>query len=131
MENQTVNPIPTTPDPTSPTPNSLGQIMMPGAIMYMVFGIVSVVLDFYGWAPFFGWIFAIIALVFGILAFLKGKKMQAEYDANPNKYKKAVKAFVKVAFITGLVGFIWAAIDLLISAIISIVAVAVEGASYM
>jgi Ca2+/Na+ antiporter len=130
MENQTVNPIPTTPNPTPVTPN-MGQIMMPGAIMYMVFGIVSVVLDFYGWAPFFGWIFAIIALVFGILAFLKGKKMQAEYDADPNKYKKASKAFIKVAYITGLVGFIWAAIDLLISAIISIIYVAAESASYL
>lgn len=122
MENQDVNPIPTG-QPATPPVNT-GQIMMPGAIMWMVFGIVAVVLDFYGWAPFFGWIFAIIALIFGILAFMKGKKMQIEFDANPDKYKKASKAFIKVAYITGLVALIWSSIDLIISAILSIVFVA-------
>lgn len=122
MENQDVNPIPSG-QPATP-PVHTGQIMMPGAIMWMVFGIVAVCLDFIGFMPMIGWIFAIVALVFGILAFLKGKKMQIEYDSNPDKYKKASKAFIKVAYITGLVALIWSSIDLIISAVWSIFIVA-------
>lgn len=92
--------------------------------MYMIFGIVSCFCCLYGWAPMIGWVFGIIAVVFGILAFLKAKKMQKEYDADPNTYKKAVKVFVKVAFITGLVGLIWGAVDIIVSIIGSIVLVA-------
>jgi hypothetical protein len=121
MENQPVNPIPQTPV-TPPTPATPGmQIMMPGAIMWMVFGIIAAVFCFYGWAPFFGWVFSVISIVFGVLAFTKAKKMQASFDAEPDKYKKASKVFIKVASITGLVGLIWGAVDFLISIIVTIV----------
>jgi hypothetical protein len=130
MENQEVNPIPATPStPTTPiTPGT--QILMPGSIMWMVFGIVSCCFCFYGWAPMFGWVFAIIALVFGILAFIRGKKMQKDFDADPSRYKKASGVFVKVARITGLVGLIWGAVDIILSIILSIVLVAAESTTY-
>jgi hypothetical protein len=120
MENQDVNPIPTTPvTPQSPTG---GQEMMPGAVMWMVFGIISVCLLWFGIIPFAGIFLAIVALVFGILAFIKGKKLGKEFEANPGKYKPASKVFIKVASITGLVGLILSCIFLVLGIIMTILA---------
>ncbi len=129
MENQEINPIPTTPvtPPTPGTPST--QIMFPSSIMWMVFGIVSVVLCWYGFVPFAGPVCAIIALVAGILAFSKSKKMQKEYDANPDMYKKASKAFIKVANITGLIGLIASCVMLVIGVIMTILAAVAETSS--
>lgn len=129
MENQDINPIPATPatPPTPGTPNT--QDVMPGSIMYMVFGIVSVCICWFGWIPFAGVIFAVAGLVFGILAFKKSKKMQKEYDANTAAYKPASKAFIKVASITGLIGIILSCIFIVIAIIMSILG-AMGGAYY-
>jgi hypothetical protein len=129
MENQEINPIPATPvtPPAPGTPST--QIVFPGSIMWMIFGIVSVILCWYGFIPYAGPFLAIVALVFGVLAMKKGKKMQAEYDANPDMYKKASKAFIKVASITGLIGLIVAAIFFVIGIVVTILAV-MEGAMY-
>lgn len=119
MENQEVNPIPQT--PVTPTPATPGmQKMMPGAIMYMVFGIVGVILWIYFFIPVAGIILTIVSLVFAILAFIKSKKMKAELAANPNLYKKASATFVKVAGITGLIGLILSAVFFVVSIIMTI-----------
>lgn len=121
MENQDVNPIPTTPTPTTPTG---AQVMMPGAILWMIFGILSCIFCWYGFIPVAGIILSVMALVFGILAFIKGKKMKKEYDANPDKYKKASLGLIKTASITGLIGLILSCIFFVISIIMTILAAA-------
>jgi hypothetical protein len=131
MENQEVNPIPVTPStPTTPVNTIGGQIMMPGAIMYMVFGIVSCCLCWEGFIPYAGIVLAIAGLVLGILAWTKGKKMQKEFDATPANYKPANKVFIKVATITGLVGFILSAVFLVIGIILTIVAAVASTSTY-
>jgi hypothetical protein len=120
MENQEVNPIPQAPV-IPPTP-AANQIMMPGVILWMVFGILSCIFCWYGFIPIAGIILAAMSLVFAILAFTKGKKMQKEYDANPEKYKKASASLIKVAKITGLIGLILSCIFVVVSVIMTIVA---------
>jgi prolipoprotein diacylglyceryltransferase len=120
MENQEVNPIPQA--PVTPPPAGGPQILMPGAILWMIFGIISVILCWYGFIPVAGIFLAIISLVFAILAFTKGKKMMAEFQANPGKYKPASAGLIKTAKITGLIGLIISCIMLVVGIIVTIVA---------
>jgi len=119
MEDQNINPIPNTPrTPTTPS----GQVMMPGVILWMIFGIVSVCFCCIGWIPVVGIVYSIIGIVFGILAFIKGKKLVANFDANPANYKPASQKMAKTAKTTGLVGFIVSIAMLVISIILTIIA---------
>jgi hypothetical protein len=131
MENQDINPIPTTPvtPPTPPAPGTPStQITFPGAIKWMVFGIISC-FGFCGWIPFAGIAFGVVGLIFGILAFKNGKKMETEYMANINMYNKGSKVFITIAKITGLVGLIASAVCLLIGLILTVVALVAESSN--
>jgi hypothetical protein len=117
MENQEVNPIPTT--PVMPPRSTGAQVMLPGVILWMIFGIVSACSCCIGWIPVAGIVYSIIGIVFGILAFVKGKKLLAMYDANPANYKPASQKMAKTAKITGLIGFIVSIVMLCLSVILT------------
>ncbi len=94
---------------------------VPGAIMALVFGIISLVLCWYFWFPFVGLVLNIVCLVFGILAMGKGKKAMAEFNASPALYKPSSLGLAKVGKILGLVGLILNILFLIIAIIFSFV----------
>jgi len=73
------------------------------AIASLVLGIFSVLL---GWIPFFGWIFVILAIVFGILALTK-----------INQGLFSGRGLAMAGFILGAIGFILAVIVMIASII--------------
>ena len=96
MEEQTTN--------TQPQSNLLPPV--PGAIIALVFGIISLVLCWYFFIPFAGLVLNAACLVFGILAMSKGKKAMAAFEAAPGQYKQGSFNLAKIGKILGLVGLI-------------------------
>jgi hypothetical protein len=117
MEENTNTPSPTTPQALPP---------IPGSIISLVFGILSLVLCWYFWIPFAGIVLCIAALIFGILGMSKGKKAIALFAEKPGQFKQGSLSLAKTGKILGLVGLILNAIFLIIAIIISII-----GGSYM
>jgi len=107
------------------TPQALPPI--PGSIMSLVFGIISLVLCWYFWVPFAGIVLCIASLIFGIVAMSKGKKAIALFTETPGQYKQGSLSLAKIGKILGLIGTIVNAIFLIIAIIISIIG----GAAYM
>lgn len=115
----------TQPQATPPAqPQALPPI--PGSVMSLVFGIISLVLCWYFWIPFAGIVLSIVALIFGILAMSKGKKAMALFTQSPGQYKQGSFSLAKIGKILGLIGLILNAIFLIIAIIISIL-----GGAYM
>ncbi|MEI7425200.1 MAG: hypothetical protein WCK10_03725 [Candidatus Staskawiczbacteria bacterium] len=103
---------------------------VPGAIIALVFGIISLVLCWYFWFPIVGLVLNILCLVFAIMAMGKGKKAMAEFTANPTLYKPSSFNLAKVGKILGLVGVILNGILLLVAIIFTIIGGALIGASH-
>jgi hypothetical protein len=110
---------------TQPQSNLLPPI--PGAVMSLVFGIISLVLCWYFIFPFVGLVLNIACLVFAIMAMGKGKKAIQAFEAAPGQYKQGSFSIAKVGKILGLVGVILNAIFLIIAIIMTVVG----GAAWM
>ncbi|HQI70965.1 MAG TPA: hypothetical protein PLT47_09455 [Bacteroidales bacterium] len=64
----------------------------------------------------------LIPLIFGIIAWTKGKKCEKIYAENPAMYVKAHGTFSKLGKIFGLIGWLLAILFMLIGVIVVIVA---------
>lgn len=109
MEEQNINTQPQT------TPSGPTQTAVPGAVVAFVFGIIALGTCYLGvWfaAP------GLIPLIFGIIGWSKGKKAEKIYAENPANYVKAHGTFAKLGKIFGLIGWILAAVFMLIGLII-------------
>jgi len=109
---------------TTPPAQALPPI--PGSIISLIFGIISLVLCWYFWVPFAGIVLCIASLIFAIVAMSKGKKAIALFNETPGQYKQGSLSLAKTGKILGLIGIIVNAIFLIIAIIISIV-----GGAYM
>lgn len=113
---------------TQPTVQNAAPV--PGAVVSLVFGIISLVLCWYFWIPIAGLVLSILCLVFAILAMSKGKKAMAEFTANPGVYKQGSFNIAKIGKILGLVGLILNAIFVLIAIIFTVIGGALLGSSH-
>ncbi len=118
MEEQNVNTE--TPSTPSPQPQAAGLPPIPGSIISLVFGIISLVLCWYFWAPVAGIILCIACLIFGILAMSKGKKAIALFNESPGKYKQGSLSLAKTGKILGLIGLIVNALFTIIAIVFTI-----------
>ncbi len=91
---------------TNTTPQSNLLPPVPGGVIALVFGIISLVLCWYFMVPFVGLVLNAACLVFGIMAMNKGKKAMAMFEAAPGQYKQGSYSLAKVGKILGLVGLI-------------------------
>jgi magnesium-transporting ATPase (P-type) len=111
MEEQNTN--------TQPQSNLLPPV--PGAVIALVFGIISLVLCWYFFIPFAGLVLNIVCLVFAIMAMGKGKKAMAAFEAAPGQYKQGSFSLAKIGKILGLVGLILNIIFLILAILWSFV----------
>lgn len=112
MNTQTQTPPPAQPQALPP---------IPGSVISLVFGIISLVLCWYFWVPFAGIVLCIASLIFAIVAMSKGKKAIALFNQAPGQYKQGSLSLAKTGKILGLIGVIVNAIFLIIAIIISII----------
>lgn len=114
-ENTTITP----PQPEVANPTGQPQTAVPGAVVAFVFGIISLATFYIGvWVVIPG----LIPLIFGIIAWSKGKKCEKIYAENPAMYVKAHGVFSKLGKIFGLIGWILAILFMLIGVIVVLVA---------
>lgn len=102
------------------TPPAQGVPPIPGAIISLVFGIISLVFCWYFMIPIAGIILCIMCLIFGIIAMNKGKNAINLYNQTPDQYKKGSLGLAKAGKILGLIGLILNAIFIIISIIVTI-----------
>jgi len=93
---------------------------VPGAIMALVFGIISLVFIWFFLVPFLGLVLNITGLILGILAMKKGKKAMLDFEATPDIFSKGSFGLSKLGKVFGLIGLILNAIFLIVSIITSI-----------
>lgn len=91
---------------TQAQPQAAGLPPIPGSIISLVFGIISLVFCWYFWVPIAGIILCIACLIFGIIAMSKGKKAIALFNEAPGKYKQGSLGLAKTGKILGLIGLI-------------------------
>jgi len=101
-------------------PPAQGVPPIPGAIISLVFGIISLVFCWYFMIPIVGIILCIMCLIFGIIAMNKGKNAINLYNQTPDQYKKGSLGLAKAGKILGLIGLILNAIFIIISIIVTI-----------
>jgi hypothetical protein len=102
---------------------------VPGAIIALIFGIVSLVVCWYFFIPYAGILLNIACLVFAILAMGKGKKAMAAFEAAPGQYKTGSFNLAKIGKILGLVGVILNAIFIVVAILWTFVFGAITHAS--
>ncbi len=76
------------------------------AIRGMVFGIVATICGALAWFPAVGFVYGVLGLTFGLIAFISGIRMKAEFKRNPHKYRPSSAKLIRVSFALGLTGLI-------------------------
>ena len=94
MENQ---------NPSNPV---VTQETLPGALLALIFGIISLVFAWYFWIPFVGLVFNIATLVFAIVAMKKGGSAVKLFNENPGKYRQGHRGMANTGKILGIIGLI-------------------------
>lgn len=107
------------------------QVPIPGAILSLVFGIISLVLCWYFWVPVAGIILNIVCLIFAIIAMKKGKQAMLLFENNKGVYKPGTYNIAKIGKILGLVGLILNAIFILLAFIFTIIILSAGGIDRM
>jgi len=100
------------------TPQALPPI--PGSIISLVFGIISLVICWYFWIPIAGIVLCIACLILGIVAMSKGKKAINLFNQSPGQYKQGSLSLAKTGKILGLIGLILNAIFIIAGIFITI-----------
>ena len=101
------------------TPSAQTPTAVPGAVVAFVFGIIAIC------TCYLGWVFVVpglIPLIFGLVGWSKGKKAEKIYAENPANYVKAHGTFSKLGKIFGLIGWILAAVFMVIGLIVILAA---------
>ena len=76
------------------------------AIRGMIFGIIATVSGALAWFPAVGFVYSALGIIFGMIAFIKGKGMKKEFQQNPGRFRPSSLKMINISFSLGLLGFI-------------------------